>query len=106
MTLPITRVGNKFTGSADFPSVGPEGSRWVDAGTVQALLYQLIGQLAGEAHGSVGPASLAIDVVALVPRERELRFEVDLNALEASPGRFSVVIYEGGDVVVVARGRV
>lgn len=106
VAAPIEHVGSTWTGSLQFLSSHPEGSRWVDAGTIQALLYQLIEHVPSSDAGPCGPASLAIDVVGMVRREREMRFVLELDSGGESMREFRVTIYDGDEAMVLGRGTV
>jgi hypothetical protein len=101
----VEYVDGQLQGLVVFPDASIEGNRWVDAGSVSLVFEQFLGDLASR-HGLVHrSASLSVDFLCLVPRNRDLTLRGPTEERDATGQLLYASLSDGARVVAEARGR-
>jgi hypothetical protein len=101
----VEYADGKLRGSVTFPDVWPDGSSWVDAGTVSLVLQEFLGELATRQVACPRPASLSVEFLSVTPRNRALSLMARSEAIDGNGIDVHASLADAEQVIAVVRGR-
>jgi hypothetical protein len=97
--------GGKLVGRVMFPDVSPEGSSWVDAGSVTSVFQEFLDGLSSRLGGTHRAASVSVDFMSLTPRNRMLSVTAWTGQADGRETCLFASLCDGPRTIAEARGR-